>query len=135
MILIDLQKTFNTFDHKLFLDEIVGLGFSDSAILWFKSYLHDGSFSVNIWKEYSNPGNLSGGVPQGSILGPLIFLLHVEDMALAVDSGLLLYAGDSCLIFRDTDIERIENSMNRDFNSFCNWFLENKLSIHSGGGG
>ena len=45
---------------------------------------------------------------------------------------MLLYADDSCLIFRDTDVERIENNLNRNFNSLCNWFVENKLSIHFG---
>ena len=117
---------------KIFLDKMACLGFSDSAILWFKSYLQDRSFSVNIGKEYSTPGNLSCGVPKGSILGPLIFLLYVNDMARAVDCDLLLYADDSCLIFRDTDIERIENNLNRNFNSLCDWFVENKLSIHFG---
>ena len=53
-------------------------------------------------------------------------------MARAVDCDLLLYADDSCLIFRDTDVERIENKLNRNFNSPCNWFIENKLSIHFG---
>ena len=132
MILIDLQKAFDTIDHEIFLDKIACLGFSDSAILWFKSYLQDRSFSVNIGKEYSDPGNLSCGVPQGSILGPLIFLLYVNDMARAVDCDLLLYADDSCLIFRDTDVERIENNLNRNFNSLCNWFVETELSIHFG---
>ena len=68
MILIDLQKAFDTIDHKIFLDKIACLGFSDSAILWSKSYLQDRSFSVNIGKEYSNPGNLSCGIPRGQFL-------------------------------------------------------------------
>ena len=83
-----------------------------------------------MWSDCST-GNLSCGVPQGSILAPLIFLLFVNDMARAVDCDLLLYADDSCLIFRDTNVERIENNLNRNFNSLCNyWFVENKLSIH-----
>ena len=53
---------------------------------------------------YSNPGILSCGVPQGSNLGLLTLLMYVNDMAQAVDCDLLLYAGDSCLIFRDKDI-------------------------------
>ena len=51
-------------------------------------------------------------------------------MARAVDCDLLLYADDSCLIFRDKDIEKIDTTLNRNFNSLCDWFLENKLSIH-----
>ena len=111
---------------------MVCLGFSDSTISWFKSYLQDRPFSVNIGKEYSTPGFLSCGVPQGSILGPLIFLMYVNDMAWAVDCDLLLHADDSCLIFRDKDIEKIDSTSNRNFNSLCDWFLENKLSIHFG---
>ena len=108
------------------------LGFSNSTILWFKSYLQDRSFTVNIGTEYSNHGNLSCGVPQGSILGPLIFLLYVNDMTGAVDCDLLLYADDSCLIIRDKSIEQIEINLNRNFNTLCDWFLENRLSIHFG---
>ena len=101
MILIDLHKAFDTIDHEIFLDKMACLGFSNSSISWFKSYLQDRSFTVIIGKEYSKHGNLSCGVPQGSILGPLIFLLYVGDMARAVDCDLLLYADDSCLILRD----------------------------------
>ena len=132
MILIYLKKAFDTIDHEIFLDEMACFGFSDSTILRFKSYLQDRSFSVNIGKEYSKPGNLSCGVPQGSILGPLIFLLYVNDMARAVNCDLLLYADDSCLIFRDKDIEQIETILNKNFNSLCDWFVEKKLSIHFG---
>ena len=92
MVLIDLPKAFDTIDHEIFLDKMTWLGFINSTILWFKSYLQDRSFTVNIGKEYSNHGNLSCRVPQGSILGPLIFLLYVNDMAGAVDCDLLLYA-------------------------------------------
>ena len=132
MIMIDLQKTFDTIDHNIFLDKLAYLGFNKSAILWFKSYLQDRSFTVNIGKEYSNHGNLSCGVPQWSILGPLIFLLYVNDMARAVDCDLLLYVDDSCLIVRDNSIEQIESSLNKNFNALWDWFLENKLSIHFG---
>ena len=86
----------------------------------------------NFSKEYSNHGNLSCGVPQGSILGPLIFLLYVNDMARAVDCDLLLYADDSCLIIRDSSIEQIESILNGNFNALCDRFVENKLSIHFG---
>ena len=106
--------------------------FSNSIIFSFKSYVQDRSFTVNIGKEYSNKGNLSCGVPKGSILGPITFLLYVNDMAWAVDCDLLLYADDSCLVFRGEGIEQIEINLNRNFNTLCDWFLENMLSIHFG---
>ena len=85
MILFDLQKAFNTIDHEIFLDKMAYLAFRKSIILWFKSYLQDRSFTLNIGKEYSNHGYLSCGVPQGSSLGLLILLLCVNDMAWADD--------------------------------------------------
>ena len=69
-------------------------------------------------------------MPQGSILGPLIFLMYVNDMAQAVDCDHLLYADDSCLVFTGEDIAAIEENLNRNFNSLCDWFVENKLSLH-----
>ena len=76
--------------------------------------------------------DLKCGVPQGSILGPLLFLLYVNDMQQAVSCDLLLYADDTCLIFTGRDTKTIENQLNRDFNSLCDWFIDNKLSIHFG---
>ena len=74
MVLIDLQKAFDTIDHGILLDKMKYLGFSTSTTDWFNSYLTNRSFIVNVGKEYSSPGKLSCGVPQGSILGPLLFL-------------------------------------------------------------
>ena len=72
MILIDLQKAFDTINHNIFLMKLEYTGFDKSTILlWFKSYLNNRTFWVNIENEYSNPGKLKCGVPQGSILGPL----------------------------------------------------------------
>ena len=132
MILIDLQKAFDTIDHEIFLEKIKYLGFADSVIFWFRSYLTKRTFYVNIGKDSSSPGELSCGVPQGSILGPLVFLLYVNDMPQSVDCDLLLYADDSCLVFGDNDVNEIEKQLNRNFNSLCDWFVDNKLSIHFG---
>ena len=71
-------------------------------------------------------------MPQGSILGPLLFLLYVNDMLQAVNSELLLYADDICLIYMGKDTRTITEQLNRDFNSLCKWLLDNKLSIHFG---
>ena len=87
---------------------------------------------VNINDKLSTPGDLTCGVPQGSILGPLLFLLYVNDMEQSVDSNLLLYADDSCIFFQNKDVKIIKEQLNKDFSNICDWFIDNKLSIHFG---
>ena len=96
------------------------------------SYLTNRSFIVNVGKESSSPCKLSCGVPQGSVLGPLLFLLYLNDMPQAVNSELLLYADDTCLIYMGENIQKIEEQLNSDFTSVCEWFIDNKLSVHFG---
>ena len=85
------------------------LGFSKSVTLWFKSNLSNRKFKVNLNQFFSEPGNLSCGDPQGSILGPLLFLLYINDLPQSVNCELLLYADDTCLIFQHNNIKEIEN--------------------------
>ena len=132
MILIDLQKAFDTINHEILINKMEFLGFSKNVILWFKSYLSHRKFKVNLNKSFSEPGQLLCGVPQGSILGPLLFLLYINDMPQAVKCELLLYADDTCLIFQHSDINEIEIQLNKNFSSICDWFVDNKLSIHFG---
>ena len=132
MILIDLQKAFDTIDHEIFLEKMIYLGFSKDAINWFRCYLSNRTFIVNINDKFSNLAKVSCGVPQGSILGPLLFLLYLNDIPHAINSRLLLYADDSCIIHQHKDIKVIEENLNNDFAKICDWFLDNKLSIHFG---
>ena len=110
MVLIDLQKAFDTIDHSILLEKMSCLGFAGKTIAWYKSYLTNRSFIVNVGKEFSSPSKLSCGVPQGSILGPLLFLLYVNDMPQAVNSELLLYVDDTCLIYMGKDIQKLKNN-------------------------
>ena len=132
MILIDLQKAFDTVNHDILLKKMYLAGFSCQSITWFESNLSNRRFQVNIKNKYSNVANINCGVPQGSILGPLLFLLHVNDMPQAVDCELFLYADDSCLVYQHRDAKAIEKNLNNNFSSICNWFVDNRLSIHFG---
>ena len=71
-------------------------------------------------------------MPQGSVLGPLLFLICVNDMKQAVSSDLLLYTEDSCLVFQHKHVTKIEIHLNNDFSNLCGWFLDNKPRIHFG---
>ena len=90
------------------------------------------NIKVNIDKKFSDPGNLTCVVPQGSILDPLLFLLYVYDMPQAVKCDSFLYADDACLTFQHENVKEIEDQLNLNFSRLCDWFIDNKLSIHLG---
>ena len=117
MILVDLQKAFDTIDHNILLEKLKALGFCDDTVNWFHSYLTDRAFLVSIENKYSSISKISCGVPQVSILGPLLSLIYVNDMKQAVSSDLLLYADDSCLIFQHKHVTEIEKHLNNDFST------------------
>ena len=89
-------------------------------------------FSVHVEKSFSHKALISCGVPQRSILIPFLFLLYVNDMVQAVNCDLLLSADETGLIFQHKGINIIEQQLNRNFSNICDWFVDNKLSIHFG---
>ena len=118
IILIDLQKAFDTINHDILLKKMASLGFSNHSIKWFQSYLSDRSFRVNIKNKYSSTAKIECGVPQGSMLGPfLLFLLFINDMKQVVDCDLFLYADESCLVYQHdvNDVSKIEQNLNKNF--------------------
>ena len=126
MILIDLQKAFDTINHEILINKTEYLGFSKDVILWFKSYILKRKFKINLNKTFLELGKLLCEVSQGSILGPLLFLLCMNDMPQAVKCELLLYADDTCLIFQHNNIKEIEIQLNKKFSLICDWFVDNK---------
>ena len=108
IILIDLQKASDTIDHQILIKKMKYLGFSKNVIAWFKSYLSERKFKMNINSSYSRPSNLINGVPQRSILAPLPFLVYINDLPQAVVSDSLLYADDNCIVFQHNNVTAIE---------------------------
>ena len=80
MVSTDLQKAFDTIDHQLLLMKMEYLGFSKNAIAWFESYLYEWKFKIGINNSYSSSASLLCDVPQGSILGPILFLLYINGL-------------------------------------------------------
>ena len=77
MILIDLQKAFDTIQHNILSEKLKAISFCDDTVNWFHSYLTDQAFLVSIENKYLNISKIFCGVPQGSIFGPLLFLIYV----------------------------------------------------------
>ena len=133
MVLLDLQKAFDTVDHTILLNKLKWLGADDLTVQWFRSYLTGRTHVTDIGGTLSEPKGVTFGVPQGSILGPLLFLLYVNDMASAVRCKLLLYADDSALIASGKNVaENIESTLSYELEYVCNWLIDNKLSLHLG---
>ena len=119
MILIDLQKAFDTINHKILLDKLLPIGFSKNTISWYESYLAEHHFTVEVPNRVSKFSKISCGVPQGSILSPLLFLIYVNDMSQAVECNLYLYADVSCLLFQHRNITEIKKQLTKDFSNIC----------------
>ena len=132
VILIDLQKAFDTIDHNILLQKMPSLGISFEVIDWYKSYLSSRKFHVNVHDKFSTSADLRCGVSHGSILGRLLFLLYINDMPQSVDCDQFPYADDTCLLFQHKDLERIKEELTKNFSNICDWFVDNKLSIHFG---
>ena len=129
-ILIDLQKAFDTINHDIYLKKLSIPVFFDPTVKWFQSYLSNRKFAVDLENSFSEVSSISCGVPQGSILGPLLFLIYVNDMPMAAKCDLFLYADEICLVFQSKNVKDIENQLNEDFSNICDRFVDNKLSIH-----
>ena len=132
MILIDLQKAFGIINNSVILQKLYAIGSLTHTVNWFKSYLSNQAFLIGLENNFSQPASLYCGIPQGSILGPLLFLIHVNDMSQAVRSDPFLYGNDSCLFCQHNDINKIEKQLNEYFCNICFWFVDNKLNIYFG---
>ena len=93
------------------------LGFTDETIKWYTSYLSNRKFIISMENANSDKASITCGVPQGSVLGPLLFFIYINAMPQAVDSELSLYVDDTCLVFQHRNIKTIEEHLNRDFST------------------
>lgn len=130
LALLDLQKAFDTVDHHISCEKLRAM--SVESVGWFYSYLSGRSQIVKINEHCSETRNISRGVPQRSILGPLLFLCYINDMNISVSCKLLLHADDSILIVPHKDVDVIKNRLGKELESCNNWMINNKLSLHLG---
>ena len=132
MVLLDLQKAFDTVDHRILLMKLETIGLNADCLRWFQSYLSGRTQLVNVQGTCSSFTNVSCGVPQGSILGPLLFLIYVNDMAGAIDEKILLYADDTAILVSNKHVDVIELKLRTALETISDWLVDNKLSLHLG---
>jgi len=129
-IFCDLAKAFDTCDHEILLKVLEKKGIRDTELKWFQSYLSSRSQYVSLGEEESDQLPIRLGVPQGSILGPLLFIIYLNDISLVTNNKLFLFADDTVLLASDSDINSLVSNINREFKKICDFFRQYKLSLN-----
>ena len=130
-IFLDLSKAFDTVNHSILLDKLDHYGIRGVAKDWFSSYLRNRKQFVSINNTCSDYLDISCGVPQGSVLGPLLFLLYLNDFPLcSCELDFHLFADDSNLFYAAKNLTVIESVINAELVKIKNWLSANKLSLN-----
>ena len=121
IVFCDISKAFDRVWHKGLLFKLKQLGISGHINEWFASYLSNRKQRVFVGTELSQEKTINAGVPQGSVLGPLLFLIYVNDIAESLSSITRLFADDSSLAVSSNNVQFIENILNQDLQRIADW--------------
>ena len=128
---LDLSKAFDTIDHDILLNKLHFYGIRGIAHKWFNSYLSNRKQYVKYREARSELMNVTCGVPQGSVLGPLLFIIYTNDLAKCINhSNAILFADDTTVYVISADKIRLYSYMNEDLHTLNDWFKANKLSLN-----
>ena len=130
-IFIDLRKAFDTVNHEVLVKKLEMYGVRGLPLLWFNSYLRDRKQSVSINGHCSSEETISVGVPQGSILGPILFLLYINDISNVSNLfSVILYADDTTLLANNSDYATLMRDINNELPKLQEWLNANRLSLN-----
>ena len=129
-IFIDLKKAFDTVDHKILLHKLNHYGFRGHINIWLSSCLQCRSQTTQFGPHISKRLDSTCGVPQGSVLGPLLFLLYINDIQESSDKfSFYIFADDTNILHSDKNLKSLELSVNQELNNVYDWLTANKLTL------
>ena len=130
-VFLDLSKAFDTIDHNILLHKLKHCGIRGLANDWFQSYLSGRTQMVEQQNACSQVKSIQFGVPQGSILGPLLFLIYVNDFHNCIAAGdMIMFADDTNIFFTGRNYETIYDCANKQLCNIDHWLIANKLSLN-----
>ena len=129
-VFLDLRKCFDIVPHDVLLQKLKFCGILGNAYNWMKDYLSNRTIKVVANGITSKSFVMKTGVPQGSVLSVLLFLLFVNDMHLSTTLEAILFADDSCLNHSSHSLQTLIEETNTELNGVADWFNANKMSLH-----
>ena len=130
-VFLDLKKAFDTVNHEILIGKLSFLGMQPCALNLISSYLGNRLQRCYVNGYLSKPHKIDYGVPQGSILGPLLFLIYINDLPNCIEkSTVRMFADDTTLTASGMALPEIESKINHDLNNVQKWLLANKLCLN-----
>ena len=131
VIFIDLKKAFDTIDHKILLQKLASYGVDYRALKWFDCHLSDRQQKCIVNGELSGSRAVTCGVPQGSLIGPLLFLIYINDLPNCLTKALpRMYADDTSISIAASSLSELELALNAELANLHEWLNVNKLSLN-----
>ena len=128
---MDLAKAFDTINHEILINKLDYYGIRGQALIWFKSYLTNREQMVKYNGVLSDRSKISYGVPQGSILGPILFLLYINDLYLVSKKLLfIMFADDTSVFVKGSNLSDSCSFINAELEKVAEWFCANRLSLN-----
>lgn len=131
-VFFDLQKAFDSVPHKLLIEKLTQIGVHKHTVAWVCSYLHNRYQIVGVEGAKSQAYNVISGVPQGSVLGPLLFIVYIDGLdSVHLSGGSLSMFADDLLLYKPIHSVQDYSNLQVDVNSLANWLADHKLTLNT----